>query len=227
MPSRHAMPQRRGKRRISVLVADDHPVVRDGLHCLLERQPSIRVVASVGDGSAAIREAERLRPQVVIMDITMPGMNGIEATRVISDRLGDVAVLMLSVHSSPIIVRRAIEAGARGYLHKESALEELVRAVWAVADGRRYIGQGLAEDLLEVPKRSRAGGPEIEVLTATERSILKLVTEGKSNPAVAATIGLSPRTVETYRLRLMRKLGIDNLPSLVRYAIRHGITTLD
>jgi len=138
-----------------------------------------------------------------------------------------VAVIIFSMHSSPIIVRRAIEAGARGYLSKDAVTEEVVRAVRAVADGKRYIGQGLAQNLLDVKKGARKADRTVEVLTTTERNILKLVAEGKSNPEVAVTIGLSRRTVETYRLRLMGKLGIENLPSLVRYAIRHGIIPLE
>lgn len=221
MLQRKALPLRDGNPYLSILLADDHPVVRDGLQCILENQPDLRVVGAVGDGSAAIRETERLRPRVVIMDIAMPGMNGIEATRVIAERLPAVAVLILSMHSSPIIVRRAIEAGARGYIAKDGAAEEMVRAVRAVVEGQRYIGQGLAQGLFEM---KRAG---VEALTPTERNILKLVAEGQSNAAIAATIGLSPRTVETYRLRLMRKLGVENLASLVRYAIRHGFIALD
>ncbi len=227
MLQRKADPRRNGNPYLSILLADDHPVVRDGLHCILERQPDLRVVGAVGDGSAAIRETERLRPQVVIMDITMPGLNGIEATRVIAERLPAVAVLILSMHSSPIIVRRAIEAGARGYIAKDCAAEEMVRAVRAVVEGQRYIGQGLAEGLLEVRKAGAAEPAGTEILTATERNILKLVAEGQSNSAIAAMIGLSPRTVETYRLRLMRKLGIDNLASLIRYALRHGFVSMD
>jgi DNA-binding NarL/FixJ family response regulator len=227
MHSRKAHAHRRGSPRIAVLLADDHPVVRDGVRCLLERQPDVRVVTAVGDGSAAIREAERLQPHVVVMDITMPGLNGIEATRVIADKMPGVAVIIFSMHSSPNIVRRAIKAGARGYVCKDAATEEVVRAVRAVADGKRYIGQGLAQNLLDVQEGPRDGDRTQEALTTAERNILKLVAEGKSNPEVAATIGLTPRTVETYRLRLMRKLGIENLPSLVRYAIRHGIIPLE
>jgi DNA-binding NarL/FixJ family response regulator len=227
MHSRKAHAHRRGSPCIAVLLADDHPVVRDGVRCLLERQPDVRVVAAVGDGSAAIREAERLQPHVVVMDITMPELNGIEATRVIADRMPGVAVIIFSMHSSPNIVRRAIKAGARGYVCKDAATEEVVRAVRVVADGKRYIGRGLAQNLLDVQEGLGDGDRTQEALTTAERNILKLVAEGKSNPEVAATIGLTPRTVETYRLRLMRKLGIENLPSLVRYAIRHGIIPLE
>lgn len=210
-----------------MVLADGHPVFREGVRCVLERQPDIRVVGAVGDGRTVVREVERLKPRIVIMGISMPGMNGIETTRVLADRLPESGVIILSTHSSPVIVRRAIEAGARGYVPKDAAAEELVRAVRAVVDGKRYIGQGLAQGLLEVRNDDRSGDRATPGLTATERNILKLVSEGSSNPEIAAIIGLSPRTVETYRLRLMRKLQIDNLPALVKFAVREGITTLD
>jgi DNA-binding NarL/FixJ family response regulator len=210
---------------ITVLVADDHPVVREGMQCILERQPDVTVIGGVGTASDAISEAARLKPRIVFMDITMPGMNGIEATRLLVDQVPDTAVIILSTHSSPIIVRRAVESGARGYLSKDTNPDELVRAVRIVAAGKRYIGQGLVQTLFEVPMTSR---PDLDaLLTTTERNILKLVAEGSSNAQVAAMVGLSARTVETYRLRMMRKLGLDNLPSLVRYAIRHGIIPLE
>jgi len=201
--------------------------MRDGMQCILERQTDIRVVGAVADGGIAIREAERLRPHVAIMDITMPGVNGIDATRLIRSKTPSVNVVMLSAHASPILVRRAVEAGALGFLARDVGTEELLRAVRAAASGERYIGQKLAHFLLDA--RRNAGPREfaVEILTPAERDILRLVTEGKSNFEVAAAIGLSPRTVETYRGRLMRKLGIENLPALVRYAIRHGLIPLE
>jgi two-component system NarL family response regulator len=227
MQGRRTDSRRRSRSRISVLLVDDHPIVRQGVQSVLERHPNLRVVAAVGDGSTAIREAARLKPRVVVMDISMPGMNGIEATRVITEKTPETAVLILSIHSSPIVVRRAMEAGAVGYVGKDAPCEDLVQAVLAIADGQHYIGQGLAQSLLEIQKFTCHVPRRADVLTTTEQNILKLVTDGKSNLEVAATLGLSPRTVETYRLRLMRKLGVENLPSLVRYAIRHGIIPLE
>lgn len=208
-----------------MLLADDHPVVREGITSLLERQPDLRVVGAVGDGIMAIYEAERLNPDVVVMDITMPGVNGIDATRAIAGKRPEAAVIMLSMHSSPIIVKRAIDAGARGYLLKETAVKEVIKGVRAVASGKTYFAQGLGAQ--PTAGRFREGGPPEDALTSPERQILKLVAEGKSNPEISEIIGLTRRTVETYRLRLMRKLGLDNLPALVKYAIRHGIITLD
>lgn len=185
------------------------------------------MIAAVADASEAIREAERTKLDVAVMDISMPGLNGIDATRLLTGKAPGLGVVIVSMHSSPIVVRRAVEAGALGFLAKDAGTEELLRAVRAAGAGERYISQRLAHSLLDA---RRSAGPReyaVEVLTPTERNILKLVTEGRSNFEVAATIGLSPRTVETYRGRLMRKLGIENLPNLVRYAIRHGIIPLD
>lgn len=210
---------------ISVLLADDHAVVRDGLNCVLSEHRDIRVVGAVGDGNAAVREAARLAPRVVLMDISMPGLNGIEATRAIVARVPGIGVLMLSMHGSPLMVRRALDAGARGYVTKESTAAEVVTAVREVAAGRRYLGEALEKQLPAIERAAARGAGE--QLTAVEVEILRLVAEGKSNPQVAAILGLSPRTVETYRLRLMRKLEVDDLPALVKYAIRQGIIRLE
>jgi DNA-binding NarL/FixJ family response regulator len=224
------VPQRANKsiKSISVVLAEDHGVLRDGLHCVLKNEPGISVVSMVGDGSSAIREVRRLSPRVVVMGISMPGMDGIEATRVIAQHGNGTRVLILSTQSSPQTAQRALQAGALGYLTKESSAQEVVIAVRAVADGRRYLSQEFAHNLLNV-ERGREGprARTVETLTQTERNILRLVADGKSNSEVAQLIGLSRRTVETYRIRLMRKLGVSGLPSLVKYAIKNGLTTLD
>ncbi len=185
------------------------------------------MIGAAGDGTTAVREAERLSPEIVLMDIAMPGMSGIDATRVLAETQPATGVLILSMHASPFILRQAVDAGARGYLCKNLDTEELAPAIRAVAEGRRYIGHGLVQALLDAQRDAGHGRHSVETLSTTERNILKLVADGLSNAMVATTIGLSPRTVETYRLRLMRKLGLENLPSLVRYAIRHGIAPLD
>jgi DNA-binding NarL/FixJ family response regulator len=212
---------------IEVLVVDDHCVVRDGLVILLKEQPDIRVVGSVGDGEGAIKEAQRLSPHVVVMDVSMPDMDGIAATRAIVGASPDIRVVMLSVHESLGVALQALEAGARGYLTKKSAAAELLKAVRAVAGGRRYLGDGLADDGAG-GLHEHGGRPEaLRSLTDTEREILRLTVEGRSNAEMAKILSLSPRTVETYRLLMMRKLDLKGLPALVKFAIREGITSLE
>ena len=207
---------------IRVLVADDHGVLREGLCRLLETDPEIRVVGAASDGRDAVAQAAATRPEVVVMDISMPMMGGIEATRAIVGHAPETAVVMLSMHSAECTVREALDAGARGYLLKETAGREVLEAVRAVAAGARYLGPGLRD--LEA---ARASGDPTARLTASERRVLRLVVEGKSNAEAAQLLGLSPRTVETYRIRLMDKLQVDDLPSLVKFAIRNGLTSIE
>jgi DNA-binding NarL/FixJ family response regulator len=204
---------------IRVLIADDHAVLRDGLRRLLESSGELRVVGATGDGLTAVEMALAQEVEIVVMDVAMPGLNGIAATQAILERLPRAGVVMLSMHSSPEIVRQALLAGARGYLLKESAGDEVVLAVQAVAAGGRYLGQGVAE-----PGSPGAGG--LGALTRRELEVLRLVVEGKSNAEAGGILGLSPRSVETYRARLMQKLAVEDLPSLVKLAIRHGLTAL-
>ena len=210
---------------ITVLLADDHGVLRDGVRRLLEATGDIRVVAVADNGREALEKATEVRPDVALLDISMPGLSGIEATRAIMARSPKTAVVILSMHSSTELVQEALRAGARGYLLKESAGEEVVKAVRAVAAGRRFLGPGITELVIEGCIHGRVA--TAAHLTARERDVLRLVVEGKSNIESAAALGLSPRSVETYRLRLMQKLGLSDLPSLVKFAIRHGITTLE
>jgi DNA-binding NarL/FixJ family response regulator len=227
VPGRKAGKARVAAVRISVLLAEEHRVLRDGLHHILDGQRDIRVVGAVGDGAEAVREAARQSPRVVVMGILIPGLDGIEATRLIVQRSAATGVVLLSPHSSHAIVRRALDAGALGYVTKDRPALEVVKAVRVVAAGKRYLSHGLAERFLDSYRAGQHGERTMETLTAAERNILKLVVDGKSNPEIASMIGLSRRTVETYRIRLMRKLGIDSLAGLVKYAIRHGIATLD
>jgi DNA-binding NarL/FixJ family response regulator len=207
---------------INVLLADDHGVLRDGMQRLLEANADIKVVATADDGREAVEKAAKLQPDVVVMDISMPNMNGLEATRRIAGRARATGVAILSMHSSVEMVHEAFAAGALGYVLKESAGDEVVRAVRTVAAGRRFVGEGLMD---KVRTENSASG--LASLTAREREILPLIVNGKSNAEAAAILGLSPRSVETYRLRLMQKLDIEDLPTLVKFAIRHGMTTLE
>lgn len=207
---------------IRVLLADDHAVMRDGLQALLKMTPDIAVIASVGNGREAVRIAAELRPDVVIMDVTMADLNGIEAAELLHDRHPEIRVVMLSMHSSSEHVYRAFDAGAVGYLLKESASEEIVDAVRAAHAGRHYLSRAL--ETLERRSAPRTSGGPLASLSARERQVLQLVVEGRSSAEIAALIHLSPKSVDTYRSRLMKKLGIPDVTGLVKFAIQHGLT---
>jgi DNA-binding NarL/FixJ family response regulator len=215
---------------ITVFLADDHAVVRDGLRVLLEAQHDIKVIGDAANGRDAVRQVTKLCPDVVIVDIAMPELNGIEATCQIRQLCPATQVVILSVHSTTEHIFRALQAGARGYLLKESAGAEVVKAVLAVHAGRRYLSQKISDKVIDDFVRQRelaqAQSP-LARLSPREREVLQLVVEGKSSTEIADTLSLSPKTIETYRSRLMHKLGISDLPSLVKFAIQHGLTTLE
>jgi DNA-binding NarL/FixJ family response regulator len=211
---------------IKVLLADDHAVVRDGLRVLLEAQSDISVVENAANGRQAVRLALQLHPDVVVMDIAMPELNGIEATQQIHDASPSTQVLILSMHSTTEHIFRALRAGARGYLLKDSAGTEVVDAVRAVHAGRRYLSQKIASTVLDDYISERHRSSPLDSLSPRERQILQLVAEGKSSAEAAALLFLSPKTVDTYRSRMMQKLSIGDLPTLVKFAIQHGVTQL-
>jgi DNA-binding NarL/FixJ family response regulator len=215
---------------ITVTLADDHAVVRDGLRFLLEAQPDIRVVSDAATGRDAVQQAVTLCPDVVVMDIAMPELNGIESTRRIVQNCRSTQVIILSMYSTSEHIFQALQAGARGYLLKESAGIEVADAVRVVHAGRRYLSSAISDRLIDDYVRQRqaaeAKGP-LARLSPREWEILQLVVEGESNADIADTLCLSPKTVETYRSRLMHKLGIGDLPSLVKFAIQHGLTSLE
>ncbi len=215
--------------KIKVFIADDHTVVRDGLRALLEAQPEITVVGDASDGRQAVSQVMALNPDVVIMDINMPELNGIDATHQILEHSSKVGVIILSILGTTEHVFRALQAGARGYLLKESAGREVVDAVLAVASGKRYLSQPITETLVVDYVRQREQAQEktpLDALSPREREILKLVLEGKSSAEIGKQLFLSAKTVETYRSRMMRKLGISDLPGLVKFAIQHGLISL-
>lgn len=207
-----------------ILIADDHAIIRDGLRMILT-QNNLTVAGEAKDGRDAVAKAASLSPDVIIMDLTMPELNGIEATRRICEKAPGPKVLMLSMHYSLEHVHRAMQAGAWGYILKESAGVEVVHAVEAVMRGHRYFGQGVA---IPFEIRSTEGQDTrkspLDSLSQREREVLQLVVEGRTSADIAGTLSLSPKSVETYRSRLMLKLGINNIPSLVKFALLHGIT---
>ena len=210
---------------IHVLLADDHAVIRDGLKALLQRTADIAVVGEAANGRDAVSRSEELKPDVVIMDLTMPGLNGIDAVRLLREKCPATHVVMLSMHSDIEHVFRALEAGAMGYVLKESAGAEVAAAVRAVHVGQRYLSRTIEAPESRARSATRTVSP-VDRLSAREREVLQLVVEGRSSAEIAATIHLSPKTVETYRVRLMAKLGVRDVPGLVRFAIEHGLTPL-
>lgn len=211
---------------ITVLIADDHAVVRDGLRLLLQSQPDIKVVGQAADGREAVRMALQLKPDVIVMDLAMPGLNGTDATALIVEKCESAKVVMLSMYSTVEHVYRALQAGAMGYLRKESAGSEVVDAVRAVHAGRRYLSQKITETVVDDYIRKRHIESPLESLSQREREILQLLVEGRSGIEIAQQLHLSPKTVDTYRSRMMQKLGIADLPGLVKFALQHGLTTL-
>ena len=211
---------------ITLFVADDHAVVREGLANLLAAQPDLRVVGTAAEGRDAVRQVAQLQPQVVILDIAMPQMNGIEAAREMRERAPQSRVVMLSMYSSAEHVFHALEAGARAYVLKESAASEIVAAVRAVHAGRRYLSPKVAELMADMVERSAAESP-LSRLSARERQVLQLVAEGRSSAQIAELLHLSPKSVDTYRSRVMQKLHLSDAASLVKFAIQHGLTSLE
>jgi two-component system response regulator NreC len=208
------------------LLADDHKLMRGGLRLLLEQQPTLTVVGEADDGRQAVEKASSLKPDVVVLDIGMPNLNGIEACAQITQTSPTASVVMLSMHSDEAYVLRALKAGARAYLLKDSAESDLVRAVQAVSEGKSYFSPAVSKVLLEdyVRKLQRSGVEDsFDLLTPREREILQLVAEGKSNKDVANLLNLSVYTVETHRANLMQKLNLRSVPELILYAVRKGI----
>lgn len=205
---------------IRVLIADDHALMREGLTALLEASGGIEVIAEANNGREAIREAERHHPDVVLMDIAMQGIDGIDTVSMMRQKLPGVRVVMLSMLADVQYIHRALAAGALGYVLKESAASELLAAVRAAHAGKRHLSQqvaAIASDMCD-PQRE-----PLERLTSRERQILEMVVAGRSSTEISDLLNLSRKTVETYRSRLNHKLGVRNVASLVRFALRHGV----
>lgn len=216
---------------IKVLIVDDHAIVREGLRLILEAQPDLTVVGEADEGRAAVAGALQLRPDVILMDLAMPGLNGIEATRQISRELPQTRVIVLSGYATKEHVFQALQAGAAGYLLKDGAASEVVRAIRAVYVGRSYVSEKLREAGLvggsDASGQGRPAKGPLASLSPREKEILQLVVEGSSSASIAERLSLSVKTIETYRSRLMRKLGVHDVASLVKFAIQHGITSVE
>ena len=209
--------------RISVLIVDDHTLVRDGLSALLANHADIAVVGTAANGREAVRDVQRLRPNVVLMDISMPVMGGLEATRQIVERCPSSKIVIFSMHATIEHCQQAVRAGASGYVLKESATEEVAAAIHSVHVGRRFVSPKITE---RFEPRFDTESP-IESLSRREREILQLVAEGHRSAKIASLICLSRKSVETYRSRLMQKLGMRGLCDVVKFAIRNGLTTVE
>ena len=211
---------------IRILLADDHTVMRRGLRLLLESQPEFSVVAEAADGRQAVERAEATQPDVAVIDIAMPNLSGIEAAQRMAATLPHVAIVILSMHSDEGYVLRALKAGAKGYLLKDSAEGDLIEAIKAVHQGKTFfspeISKMLVEDYIR-EIRTRGAEDSYDLLTSREREILQLLAEQKSNKEIASALNLSPYTVETHRRNLQEKLNLHSLAELILYAVRKGI----
>jgi two-component system response regulator NreC len=213
-------------KKLRLLLADDHSVMRSGLRALLERQPNLEVVGETENGREAVRLAESLKPDVVVMDVGMPLLNGIEATKAIMKEQPNTVVIILSMHADESYVMRALKAGARGYLLKDSAAADLLNAIQAVSQNKSYfspkVSHILAEDYVRVLKQ-KGEVDSYELLSDREKEILQLIAEGKANKEVATSLNISPYTVETHRKHILEKLNLHNPAELILYAVRKGI----
>jgi two-component system response regulator NreC len=212
--------------KIRVLLAEDHIVVRQGLRKILESDPEIEISGEVANGRSAVESAKRLRPTVVVIDIGLPGLNGIEATGQIMKGTEGVSVLILSMHSDDVYVRQALKAGAKGYLLKDSEDLDLIKAVKSLARGGSYFSPAVSKVLLDgylSDSRSGAGEDTLSRLTGREREVLQLISEGKTNKETARILVLSINTVESHRKHVMEKLDLHNTAEIVRFAVRKGI----
>jgi len=214
---------------VKILLADDHKITRQGLRSLLEKEPDMEVVAEAEEGRTAVRLVRELLPDVVVMDVSMPDLNGMEATRQIVAEHPNVKVIALSIHSDNLFVSEMLKSGASGYLLKDCAFEELARAIHVVVDGKTYLSPAVLGVVVDdyLHRLARTESPSSEVLTDREREVLQLIAEGKSTKQVALKLHISVKTVETHRRQIMSKLDIHTIAELTKYAIRKGLNSLE
>nr|HID59598.1 response regulator transcription factor [Desulfobacterales bacterium] len=215
--------------KIRILLADDHKIMREGLRSLLEKESDLEVVAEAENGRRAVQLTLKFKPHIVIMDISMPDLNGIEATRQIIGELPDVKIICLSMHSDRRFVAGILKAGASGYLLKDCAFEELVYAVRTVVANRTYLSPAIADIVVEdyLRQLSRPDSSVSSVLTPREREVLQLLAEGWSTKQIASHLHVSFKTIETHRRQIMDKLGVHSIAELTKYAVREGLTSLE
>jgi DNA-binding NarL/FixJ family response regulator len=213
---------------ITIVLADDHRIVRQGLRLLLEAEPDFRLIGEAGDGLEAVRLVEHLKPDVLVIDLLMPGLNGLEATRQVSKQVPQTRILVLSMYADDAYVVEALRNGALGYVLKDCTAANLVQAVREVFAGRRYLSPPLSERRVEayLQRTQAATLDPYETLTTREREVLHLAAEGHSNTEIGARLFISPRTVESHRAHLMHKLGLRTQTDLIRYALGRGIIRL-
>ena len=213
----------------TIVLADDHNVVRQGLRALLEGEPDLSIVGEASNGLEAVELAERLRPNVLVVDVMMPGLNGLEVTREVTQRSPLTRVIVLSMHANEAYVLEALKNGAVGYVLKDSCADELVQAVRQARTDRYYLSSPLSERAIAsyVQRAKKASLDPYDTLTTREREVLQLAAEGHTSAEIASRLFISARTVETHRANLMHKLGLTNQIDLVRYALRRGILSLD
>ncbi len=214
---------------IKILLADDHQITRQGLKALLEKQSDMEVIGEAEQGREAVSLARQLSPQIVIMDVSMPDLNGMEAAKQISNERPDIKIIALSMHSDSLFVTEMLKSGAAGYLLKDCAFEELVQAIRTVNSGKTYLSPSISGVVVSdyVHRLSKTGKNNLEVLTAREREVLQLIAEGKSTKQTALKLHISTKTVETHRRQIMDKLDIHSVAELTKYAIRKGFTSLE
>ena len=214
--------------KIRILLADDHEVIRDGLRALLEKQPDFEVVGVAGAGRETVEMAQQLEPDVIIMDINMPNMTGIEATRQIKANSPNIKILTLSVHSRSSLIGQMIKAGASGYLPKSSAAKELIEAIRTVMKNRTYISPKVMDSVVEYLHNEPDGqSTPSTALTPREREVLNLIADGKTTKEISVCLHLSEKTIESHRHNIMDKLGVRSIAELTKYAIREGLSSLE
>lgn len=211
-----------------VLLVDDHAILRDGLRALLNYYDDVEVVGEADDGAEAMAKVGELKPDVVLMDVAMPGMNGIEATRLVRQRYPQIRVLILTQHEDRQYVMPLLEAGASGYVPKRALGADLITALRSVARGDAFLYPDVATTVVEeIARKGPATTPQVDILTRRERGVLKLIADGQTNAQIAVILSLSVKTVEWHRMNLMSKLDVHTVADLVRYALRHGLVEDD